>query len=160
VHWTATCVLDSHMCTGWPHVHWAATCALDSKMPFEALYRTPPDLLEAHLWGCKAWVHNDTGSKLSICTCEGQWIGFDLDLWAHRIYWPKSDSVCVKRNVYFTSAAQLEGEEFWVPTVSSELTATLDTPISSKSYSTSIPSSEPSAPKQIQEPDNLPVQLC
>jgi len=57
------------------HVTWLknqmATCALDGKTPFEALYRTPPDLLEAHLWGCKAWVHNNTGSKLSVCAHKG-----------------------------------------------------------------------------------------
>jgi len=45
-----------------------------------------------------------------------------------------------------------------VPTVGSEPTAAPDTPTSSKSHSTPIPSSEPSAPEQIQEPDNLPVQ--
>jgi len=121
-------------------------------------HNTPPNLLEACLWGCKAWVHNNTGSKLSVCTCEGQWISFDLDSWAHRIYWPKSDSVSVKWNMYFALAAQLKGEEFRVPTVSSEPTAAPDTPTSSKSYSTPIPSSEPSAPEQIQEPNNPPVQ--
>jgi len=133
---------------------------LDGKTPFEALYRTPPDLSEARLWGCKAWVHNDTGSKLSVRTREGWWIGFDLNSRAHRIYWPKSNSVSVKQNVYFVSAAQLEGEEFRVPTMGSKPTATPDTPTSSKLHSTPIPSSEPSAPEQIQEPDNLPVQLC
>ena len=57
------------------HATWlknqTATCTLDGRMPFEALYRTTPDLSEARPWGCKVWVHDDTGSKLGICTYEG-----------------------------------------------------------------------------------------
>jgi len=147
------------------HATWlknrTATRALDGKTPFEALYGTPPDLSEARLWGCKAWVHDDTGSKLDVCAREGRWIGFDLDSRAHRVYWPKSDSVSVERNIYFATTAQLEGEELQVPTVSSKLTAAPDTPTSSKPNSPSIPSSEPSpsAPEHVQEPDNPPVEL-
>ena len=53
--------------------------ALDTKMPFKVLFRTPPNLLVAHLWGCKVWVHDDTGSKLDACTRKGQWLGFNVD---------------------------------------------------------------------------------
>ena len=133
-----------------------ATRMLDGKTPFEVLYGTPPNLLEARLWGCKAWVHDDTRSKLDVHAHEGCWISFDLDSWAHRVYWPKSDSVSVERNIYFAMAVQLEGEELQVPTVSSEPTATPDTSTSSKSNS----EPSPSAPKQVQEPDNPPVELC
>jgi transposase InsO family protein len=39
------------------HATWlknrTAMCALDAKMPFEALFGTPPNLSVAHLWGCK-----------------------------------------------------------------------------------------------------------
>jgi len=38
--------------------------ALDTKTPSEVLFRTLPDLSVAHLWGCKVWVHDNTGSKL------------------------------------------------------------------------------------------------
>jgi hypothetical protein len=63
-----------------------AICTLDAKMPFEALFRTLPNLSVAHLWGCKVWVHDNTRSKLNTRMHEGWWLGFDVDSQAHRIY--------------------------------------------------------------------------
>ena len=58
------------------HVTWLknqmATHALDGRIPFEALYRTTPDLSEACPWGCKVWVHDNTRSKLGVHTYKGQ----------------------------------------------------------------------------------------
>jgi hypothetical protein len=72
------------------HVTWLknrmAMHVLDAKTPFEALFGTPPDLSVAHLWGCKVWVHDDTGSKLDARAREGWWLSFDLNSRAHRIY--------------------------------------------------------------------------
>ena len=106
-------------------------CVLDTKMPFEALFGTPPDLLVAHLWGCKVWVHDNTGSKLDTCTCKGQWLGFNIDSQAHRVYWPQSTTVSVKCNVYFTLAGPLEGEELQIDPIGSKQTAAPDTPSTS-----------------------------
>ena len=48
-----------------------ATCVLDTKMPFKTLFGTLPNLSVVHLWGCKVWVHDDTGLKLDACMCKG-----------------------------------------------------------------------------------------
>ncbi len=46
--------------------NWTATRALDGKMPFEALFGTPPDLSGLRLWGCPVWVHDASGVKLNV----------------------------------------------------------------------------------------------
>ena len=63
--------------------------------------------------------------------------------------------------MYFTLAAQLKGEEFQVPTMSSKPTAAPDTPISSNPSSPSLSPSEPSpsASEQAQESISLPAPL-
>jgi len=145
------------------HATWlknhTATRALDTKTPSEALFRTPPDLSVAHLWGCKVWVHDDTGSKLDARAREGRWLGFDVDSRAHRVYWPQSTTVSVERNVYFASAGPLEGEELRIDSISSKQTAAPDTPLTSTSP---LPLSSPtmSSPSQALEPDSPPVPLC
>jgi len=144
------------------HATWlknrTATRVLDTKTPSEALFGTPPDLSVAHLWGCKVWVHDDTGSKLDARAREGRWLGFDVDSQAHRVYWPQSTTVSVKRNVYFASAGPLEGEELRIDPIGSKQTAALDTPSTSTSP---LPPSSPtmSSPSQALEPDSLPVLL-
>ena len=53
------------------HVTWlknqTAMHTLDGKMPFEALYSRPPDLLALQTWGTTVWVHHADGSKLDVC---------------------------------------------------------------------------------------------
>ena len=147
------------------HATWlknrTATRALDTKAPFEALFGTPPDLSVAHLWGCKVWVHGDTGSKLDARAHEGRWLGFDIDSWAHRIYWPQSiTTVSVERNVYFASAGPLEGEELWIDPIGSKQTAVPDTP---STLTSPLPPSSPTqssiSPSQAPEPDSPQVPL-
>ena len=69
---------------------------LDNKTPFEALFGSPPDLSGLHLWGCNIWVHNDSGSKLDVHAHEGCWLSFNIDAWAHRVFWPKTGTVSVE----------------------------------------------------------------
>jgi hypothetical protein len=137
-----------------------AICVLDAKTPFKVLFGTPPDLLVAHLWGCKVWVHDNTGSKLDAHVCEGRWLSFDVDSWAHRIYWPQSTTVNVKHNVYFMSAGPLEGEESQTDPIGSKQTAVLDTPLT---LTSPLPPSSPtqSSPSPLQAPklDSPPVPL-
>ena len=64
-----------------------ATCALDGKMPFEALFGKPPDLMSLQIWGCIVWVHSPGGSKLDPRVSEVRWLGLDVDARAHHIYW-------------------------------------------------------------------------
>jgi len=60
---------------GLHHATWlknqTAMHMLDGRMPFKALYRTTPNLLEARPWGCKVWVHDNTGSKLGVHAHKG-----------------------------------------------------------------------------------------
>ena len=111
-----------------------------------------PDLSDVQLWGCKAWVHDNKQSKLDTRAREGQWLGFDVDTRAHRIYWPNSGTVSVEQDVYFASAGPLEGEEPYFRIISSEQTAAPDTP----STADSSPSS-PSPPSPSSSPE--PAQL-
>ena len=89
-----------------------AMCALNAKMPFEVLFGTPPDLSVTHLWGCKAWVHNNTGSKLDACAHEGRWLGFNVDSRAHRVYWPHSMTVNVECNSILHRHISLRGRNY------------------------------------------------
>jgi hypothetical protein len=91
------------------------------------LHGSPPDLSALHVWGCTIWVHDPTGLKLDTCACKGRWLGFDVELQAHCVYWPDRRNVSVERSVYFGSSAQLEGEELLIPQVS-EQTATPTVP--------------------------------
>ncbi len=45
--------------------NWMAMCSLNGKMPFEALYRQPPDLSARRIWSCPIWVHDINKSKLN-----------------------------------------------------------------------------------------------
>jgi hypothetical protein len=146
------------------HVTWLkncmAMCALDAKTPFEVLFRTPPDLLVAHLWGCKVWVHDDTGSKLDAHMHKGWWLGFDVNSRAHRIYWPQSTTVNVERNIYFASAGPLEGEESQTDPIGSKQTAMPDTPLTLTSpLLPSSPTQSSPSPSQAPKPNSPPVPL-
>jgi len=139
-----------------------ATRTLDNKMPFEVLFGSPPDLSRLQRWGCNVWVHDDSGSKLDARTREGRWLGFDVDSWAHRVYWPKPGTVTIEHNVYFTSAAPFEGEQLNIPIVSSKQTAAPDTPSTSNPLSppiSPVQSLSSSSPKRAHEPDVPPIPL-
>ncbi|KAI0279258.1 hypothetical protein BGY98DRAFT_886965, partial [Russula aff. rugulosa BPL654] len=58
------------------------------KTPFEALYDWPPDLSALCMWGCPVWVHDLSGSKLSIQAHEACWLGADTDSKAHHVFYP------------------------------------------------------------------------
>jgi len=149
------------------HATWlknrTALQTLDNKTPFEALFGSPPDLSGLHLWGCNVWVHDDSGSKLDVHARKGRWLGFDVDAQAHRVFWPKAGTVSVERNVYFTSAAPLEGEQLHIPVIDSEQTAAPDTPSTSNVLSPPIAPirSPPSSlsPVRAQQPDVPPIPL-
>jgi hypothetical protein len=166
LNWT----LLEHICalqhaTGLPKMLWGealrhatwlknqtATHALDNKTPFEALYGTTPDLSEVQPWGCKVWVHNDNGSKLDVHAREGQWLGFNVNTQAHRVFWPNSGTISIERNVYFALAGPLEGEESPFQIISSEQTAAPDTPSTSDSPSSPISSTQSTPSSSSPEP--------
>ena len=122
--------------------NWTATCVLNGKMPFKALYGQPPDLLALRTWGTTIWVHYVDSSKLDICTQTVCWLGPDVNVKAHHVFWPSTGNVTVKRNIYFRTSALLKGEQN-IPIVGSEQVA-----------APSIPSS-PSSPDQPNVPHSI-----
>ena len=93
-----------------------STRALGGITPWQTLYGTAPDLSHLKRFGEPVWVHDADGSKLDPRAREGRWIGFDIESRGHRVYWPGGKSVSVERNVYFSAAERLEGEQLDVPT--------------------------------------------
>jgi hypothetical protein len=146
------------------HTTWlknrTATRALDNKTPFEALYGTTPDLSEVQPWGCKVWVHDDNRSKLDVHAREGWWLSFDIDAWAHKVFWPNSGAISVERNVYFASAGPLEGEKSCFQIISSKQTAAQDTPSTSDLPSSPVSPTESTPSSSSLEPVQLHRSTC
>jgi len=65
-------------------------------------------------------VHSPDGSKLDVHAQEACWLGFDVNVKAHRVFWPSLGNVTVERNVFFGASVQLEGEEQNLPVADSE----------------------------------------
>ncbi len=61
------------------------------------------------------WVHDADGTKLDARVREGHWLSFDTKLHAHHVYFSATRNVTTERNMYFSMAAQLEGEEIMIP---------------------------------------------
>jgi Reverse transcriptase (RNA-dependent DNA polymerase) len=142
------------------HATWlknrTATRALNGKTPFEALYGRPPDLSALRTWGTSVLVHNASGSKLDVRAREARWLGLDVDAKAHRVYWPRTGTVSVERNVYFSTSASLEGEEEDSQRANSEQIADPPhTPTSSTSIDPIDPIDQPDLPdlEEIDEED-------
>src|ERR1700761_9009714 len=93
------------------------TSSLDGRTPYEKLYKSKPDLSRAHKFGCRVFVKRDAKpSKLGERGHEGIWIGPSNETDdGHRIYWKKSGTVTVERNVVFTERSSVsEGENITV----------------------------------------------
>jgi len=93
----------------------------------------------------------------AICAREGQAPGFNANAQAHRAPWPRPGTVTNKQDVHPASAAQLEGEGLWVPSMSSKQTAVPGTPSTSNApiLPTSPFEATPSSPKPAPELDSL-----
>jgi hypothetical protein len=95
-------------CTVWLKNH-MGTCALNSKMPYEVLHGHPPNLSNLCIWGCQVWIHSTSEAKLNIHAHQACWLGFNLDVHTHHIYWPDSGHTTIEHNIYFRLLAPLEG---------------------------------------------------
>jgi len=62
------------------------TQSLKDSTPFKTLTGSKPDLSNMHPWGAKVWVHDTGGTKLDGRAKLGQWVGFDEESAAHRVY--------------------------------------------------------------------------
>ncbi len=143
------------------HSTWLKNCtlmwALSGKMPWQVLYGTPPNLSGLKHFGEKIWVHDPDGSKLDLCAHEGRWIGFNIELCGHHMYWSSSRSVSVKQNVYFTAAEWLEGEKLDVPTSKTLLTEPRATPLPLPVPP--LPPAPPPQPVPVSAPPSPPSPL-
>ena len=104
-------------------------------------------------------VHNASGSKLNVHAREARWLGLDVDMKAHRVFWPGMGNVTVERNVYFGASASLEGEEDDLSGKSSEQNAdpptpTSSTPIDQPDLGDQPDRSDPISPSPIDEDGN------
>ncbi|KIK14931.1 hypothetical protein PISMIDRAFT_16919 [Pisolithus microcarpus 441] len=102
------------------HATWlknrSSTRCLGTKTPYKMLYHKPPNLTKIPVWGCHVKVHDNTGSKLDMRARDGYWVGFDPESDGHRIYWPDTRSIGIKRSVTFERREQLSGSTaavFW-----------------------------------------------
>jgi len=92
-------------------------------------------------------------SEPAICVHEGQTPGFNANVQAHRAPWPGPGTITNEQDVHPVSAALREGEEKWMPSVSSKQTAapgtpsTSNTPISPALSSKATPSPSEPAPE-------------
>jgi len=97
-------------------------------------------------------VHLDN-PKPAVCAREGQTPDFNANAQAHRAPCPGPGTVTEEQDVHPASAALLEGEEMWMPSVSSEQTAVPGTPSTSNALtspalpSEATPSSSEPAPE-------------
>ena len=69
--------------------------------PYEAFYGSKPDVADIHLWGSRVWVCDLTAGKLDARGREGRFIGYDANSKGCRIYWPKSRTIGVERDLIF-----------------------------------------------------------
>ncbi|THH08422.1 hypothetical protein EW146_g8993 [Bondarzewia mesenterica] len=87
------------------HAVWLKNCtdtkAIDGMTPFEVLTGRKPNLSGVREWGSRVWMHNMSGLKLDPRAREGRWVGIDEVVKGCRVYWPRSKTVTVERNVYY-----------------------------------------------------------
>ena len=75
--------------------------AIPGYTPHALVYKTKPNLGNAHEFGCKVYVHTTDGGKLEARASEAIFVGIDEQSKGFRIYWPHHRKVSVERNVVF-----------------------------------------------------------
>jgi hypothetical protein len=76
--------------------------AIPGYTPHALVYKTKPDLGDAHEFGCKVYVHRSDGGKLEARTSKAIFVGIDKQSKAYRIYWANQRKVSIERNMTFT----------------------------------------------------------
>jgi hypothetical protein len=77
------------------------THQLGGVTPFEVFHRVRLDVAHIHLWGSCVWVRDLTVGKLDVRGWEGRFIGYDTNSEGCHIYWPKSQTIGVERDLIF-----------------------------------------------------------
>jgi transposase InsO family protein len=75
---------------------------LSGVTPYELVMGDSLVLRDIPEWGSITWVHDTSSGKLSVCTNEGRWVGYDLNSDGHRVYWKDRRTVTVEHNVVFS----------------------------------------------------------
>jgi len=91
--------------------------------------------------------------KPAICTHKGQTPSFNTIVQAHQAPWPRPGTVTKEQDVHPVSAALLEGEEMWMPSMSSEQTAVLGTPSTSNTLTSPVSSSKATTSSSVPAPE-------
>ncbi|KZT18555.1 hypothetical protein NEOLEDRAFT_1032506, partial [Neolentinus lepideus HHB14362 ss-1] len=69
-----------------------------------------PDLRGVREWGAHIWVHDGRrGSKLAARAREGRLVGISDESKGYRVYWARTRTVTIERNVYFDDSGASEG---------------------------------------------------
>jgi len=90
----------------------------EKKTSFEMLMGTKPDLLAARGFGSKVFVKSKSESKIEPRGVVARWVGVNEETkGGHFVYWPKTRSVTVERDVRFVDGTVFVGENDNVPVV-------------------------------------------
>ena len=63
--------------------------AIPGETPYSLVYKTTPNLSQAHEFGGKLYVHSTTGGKLVARADEAIFVGIDTESKGYRVYWPE-----------------------------------------------------------------------
>jgi hypothetical protein len=74
---------------------------LSNEIPFEKLFKYQPDYQRLRIFGCKCYVLNDKGDKLSSKAIPCAFIGYSETQKGFKCYDIKNDKLLVSRNVNF-----------------------------------------------------------
>ena len=102
---------------------------LEWRTPYKALTGRVPDISHFHVFGCRAWVHNNKGKKLDAGSIPMIFIGYKSRSKAYCLWDPKSHRIIISSDVQFNE------EEF-----------------------PALPPPEPVAPVPSSSQDTLPFQ--
>ena len=74
---------------------------LEWRTPYEALTGRVPDVSHFHVFGCRAWVHNNKGKKLDAKSIPMIFVGYESGSKAYRLWDPKSHRIVISSDVQF-----------------------------------------------------------
>ena len=75
---------------------------LEWRMPYEALTGHVPDVSHFHIFGCRAWVHNNKGKKLDAKSTPMIFVRYKSGSKAYCLWDPKSHRIVISLDVQFS----------------------------------------------------------
>ena len=74
---------------------------LEWRTPYKALTGHVPDVSHFHVFGCRAWVHNNKGKKLDAKSIPMIFVGYKSGSKAYRLWDPKSHRIVISSDIQF-----------------------------------------------------------